>query len=122
MIRLHIVTEGETERQFVKQILTCHLADFGIYIVSRCALSSRDNRTNYEYRGGSLNYQQVKNDIENWMKEDSNSECRFSTMFDLYGLSHDFPGFQEAGKLEPYNLTIFLSTQLIFYYNQNGKR
>jgi hypothetical protein len=30
------------------------------------------------------------------MREDKNEDARFSTMFDLYGLPNDFPGFDES--------------------------
>ena len=31
-----------------------------------------------------------------WMLEDQNPDARFTTMFDLYGLPHDFPGYEES--------------------------
>ena len=35
-------------------------------------------------------------DIRRWLKEDRSSDARFSMMVDLYGLPHDFPGYDEA--------------------------
>ena len=38
-----------------------------------------------------------------WMKEDGHAECRFSTMFALYALPHDFPGYSDAAReIDPY--------------------
>lgn len=38
-----------------------------------------------------------------WMKEDQNMDAYFTTMFDLYALPEDFPGFAEAKKInDPY--------------------
>jgi len=103
MIRLHITAEGQTEQAFVKQVLTPHLAPFEVYADARCVLTSKDNRAAKEYRGGLLSYEKAKRDIQAWLKEDVNSECRFTTMFDLYALPDDFPGYAEAkGKTDPY--------------------
>jgi len=35
-------------------------------------------------------------DITTWIKEDSNNDVWFTTMFDLYALPDDFPGYAEA--------------------------
>ena len=102
MIRLHITAEGQTEKAFVDQVLTPHLAHFDVYTDVRCVLTSKDKRAAKEYRGGLISYQKAKADIETWMKEDANQECWFTSMFDLYALPEDFPGFDEAELLEPY--------------------
>ena len=41
-------------------------------------------------------YGKAKADLERWIKEDSNEDSWFSTMFDLYGLPNDFPNFDNA--------------------------
>lgn len=98
MIRLHVIAEGQTEQTFVGKVLAPHLAVSGIVSYARCVLTSKDKRAGREYRGGLINYQKAKSDILTWMKEDNNSECRFTSMFDLYALPDDFPGYSEAGK------------------------
>ena len=40
--------------------------------------------------------QQAKKDICLWLKEDRNPDAFFTTMFDLYALPSDFPGYEEA--------------------------
>lgn len=102
MIRLHITAEGQTEKAFVNKLLTPHLAHFGVYADARCVLTSKDRRAAREYRGGLVSYQKAKADIATWMKEDTNQECWFSSMFDLYALPDDFPGFRNAALLESY--------------------
>jgi len=48
-------------------------------------------------------YAKAKNDIVRWLKERPENTCRFTTMFDLYALPTDFPGFPEAQKkTDPY--------------------
>lgn len=96
MIRLHLTAEGQTEQAFSKTILTPHLAMFDVFVDARCVLTSKDKRAAKEYRGGLLSYEKAKKDIQTWMKEDKHTECRFTTMFDLYALPHDFPGHAES--------------------------
>lgn len=99
-IRLHVTAEGYTELNFVKKVLANHLGQFNIVADSRCVLTSRDKKLNYEYRGGLRRYDKVKNDIRNWLREDHASECRFTTMFDFYRLPSDFPGFDDAMRIQ----------------------
>jgi hypothetical protein len=103
MIRLHITAEGQTEQNFARKALAPHLAVYHIYVDARCVLTGKDNRTTKEYRGGLINYAKAKNDIQAWLKEDSGSDCRFTTMFDLYGLPNDFPRYADiSAKMYPY--------------------
>lgn len=97
-IRLHVTAEGQTEQEFVRKILAPHLGAFGVFADARCVLTSKDKRQRKEYRGGLVSYKKAKADILTWLKEDKAPECRFTTMFDLYALAEDFPGFDEAKK------------------------
>lgn len=96
MIRLHITAEGQTEQSFAGKVLAPHLAGFGVFVDARCVLTSRDKRKAREYRGSLLSYEKAEKDIRAWLKEDDHVECRFTTMFDLYALPDDFPGYAEA--------------------------
>lgn len=96
-IRLNITAEGQTEEQFVKNVLSTHLGNFNISTDVRRVLTSKDKRKSY--RGGLLSYVKAKNDIVTWLREDSNPEARFSTMFDLYALPNDFPSYEESMKI-----------------------
>ena len=93
-VRLHFVVEGQTERQFVQNILGPHLAGRSIWTDARCVETKRSRGR--KYSGGIPNYAKAKKDIELWMKEDQNSDARFTTMFDLYALPGDFPGYDDA--------------------------
>ncbi|GHS93208.1 hypothetical protein AGMMS50276_03000 [Synergistales bacterium] len=105
MIRLNITVEGQTEEEFVKQLLCPHLGAMGIFTSVRCVLTSEDKKNSTEYRGGFRQTEKayciVRQDILNWMKEDNNPECRFSTMFDLYALPKSFPE-PEISSSDPY--------------------
>lgn len=96
-IRLNITAEGQTEERFVKQTLSGYLGQFNISTDVRNVLTSKDK--NKCYRGGLISYVKAKKDILTWLKEDNNSEARFTTMFDLYALPEDFPKYNESKKI-----------------------
>ena len=103
IVRLHVTGEGQTEELFVRRVLTPHLASANVFVDARCVLTSKDNRKGKEYRGGLISYQKAKADLLDWMKEDNNPECKFSSMFDLYRLPDDFPAYGEAARQsDPY--------------------
>lgn len=90
-IILNILCEGQTEEKFVKDVLKPYLNGHGIVVKSRLLVTSRKK----DAFGGLFSYQQVKRDLELWMREVShrNSETHYyTTMLDLYALSNDFPG------------------------------
>ena len=100
-VRLHFIVEGQTEETFVNRTLRPHLANLSIWVRARCVMTSR--RRGVRHRGGIGNYSQAKRDINAWMMEDQNPDARFTTMFDLYGLPGDFPGFENAARMpDPY--------------------
>lgn len=105
-IRLHITVEGQTEERFVKEVLAPYLAEQEVWADARCVLTSKNNRFGVEYRGGwrrTSAYSTVKKDICSWMKEDRHPDVRFTTMFDLYALPGDFPGYAKASReTDPY--------------------
>jgi hypothetical protein len=91
-MRLYIVVEGPSEREFVDQTLKLHLAHRSIDVRPRVVQTNR--RLNK--RGGILNFEIVRRDIERLLREDANAGSRFTTMIDLYGLPADFPGRETA--------------------------
>jgi len=106
MIRLNMIVEGQTEQNFVNQILKEHLALFHIFISVRRVETGR--KRDRIYRGGMTTYLKAKRDIQRWLKEDKNQDVRFTTMFDLYRLPEDFPGFYEAGNINPQDRVKYL--------------
>lgn len=93
-IRLNFTVEGTTEETFVNQVLVPHLADSSVWACARRVLTKR--KQSRSFRGGMTTYVKAKNDIERWMKEDQNPYAFFTTMFDLYALPNDFPGYGDA--------------------------
>jgi len=91
-MRLYITTEGQTERKFAEEILGPHLANYNIEVKARVVLTNRK----LGKRGGILDYDKIRGDLQRLMLEDQNQEARFTTMIDLYALPNTFPGWTEA--------------------------
>lgn len=92
--RLHFIVEGQTEETFVNRVLIPQLATRSVWAKVRCVMTSR--KRGIKYRGGLDSYARAKRDIVLWMKEDQNDDAFFTTMFDLYALPNDFPGYESA--------------------------
>lgn len=108
MIRLHFVVEGQTEKAFVDTILAPYLAEYQIWADCRLV------HTNWKLqaKGGMTTYARAKKDILQWIKEDKNTDARFTTMFDLYALPNDFPKFVDAMKKpDKYECVSLLETE-----------
>ena len=100
-VRLHFIVEGQTEETFVNRVLRPHLAYLSIVTDVRCVETSRKNGV--KHSGGISNYELPKRDISNWMRGDRGADARFTTMFDLYGLPSEFPGYSDAALIaNPY--------------------
>lgn len=98
MRRLHVLAEGQTEEAFVNQVLAPHLAGFDVVSDVRCVTTGSDRRRrDIVYRGGMREYGKVQRDLKRWMAEDGTAA--FTTMFDLYALPRDFPGYPDASRM-----------------------
>jgi len=81
MARLLIHVEGQTEEDFVNEVLRMHLVAMGYHAVdARIVGNARLRRR----RGGIRPWPSVKRDITNHLKEDA--ACIATTMVDYYGL------------------------------------
>ena len=97
VVRINMIVEGDTEEAFVKQVLASYLSAKQIFPVARKVTTSRQRRV----RGGMTSYGRARNDIERWLKQDTSAHC--TTMFDLYGLPSDFPGYETGRRIpDPY--------------------
>lgn len=96
-IRLNCVVEGQTEETFVNLVLKPYLSGRGVWANARCVRTRRTQTA--VYRGGLGNYAVPKRDISSWLREDQNADVIFTTMFDLYALPTDFPGYGSARRI-----------------------
>lgn len=99
MVRLNLIVEGQTEREFVKLILVPYFGSLGLDCRPRLIETSRNKQKNIIYRGGCVEYTHLKNDLSRWFKQDNNKDAFFSTMIDLYKIPNSFPAFVKAKKI-----------------------
>src|SRR5262245_19682950 len=100
MIRLHVLAEGWTEKEYLESALVPHLGAFNVSADARCVEVSLTRprfiggrtESGRIRRGGLLDYRRARRDLLRWMKEDANLDAYFTTIFDLYALPDDFPG------------------------------
>lgn len=93
MIRINVITEGQSELRFVKNTLNQYFAGNPV-LDARCVLTSTNRQSNYEHRGGLTSYGKARRDIVNWLLSDK--EAYVSTMFDFFRLPGDFPQYHNA--------------------------
>ncbi|SPY35059.1 Uncharacterised protein [Porphyromonas cangingivalis] len=98
IVILHVLCEGQTEEQFARKVLKNHLQAFNIAVKQTVLLTNPKKGA----QGGILNYSnQVKRDLKLLFKQNSSSSNNYekhfyTTMFDLYALPKDFPGYEKA--------------------------
>jgi len=94
---LNVLCEGQTEERFVKKVLKPYLMNFGAIVKAQLLLTSKKKNV----RGGMINYERAKADLNLWNKQHISSTHEthyFTTMFDLFKLPRDFPGYEKALK------------------------
>ncbi len=94
MIRLNFVVEGQTEENFVNELIRDDLVGFDIQVAAHRITTSRG--AGRIHRGGFVSYAHLRRDIDIWRRQDDSNAARFSTMVDLYRLPGDFPGYRES--------------------------
>lgn len=100
---IHVLCEGQTEQGFVEEVLRPYLQDKGVTGVKSILITTNKKKN---ARGGMLTYKHAEMDMNllRQTKQDNDYERHiFTTMFDLYALPNDFPGFSEASTIhDPY--------------------
>ena len=100
MRRLLVHVEGQTEEDFVKEILAPHLLGRGYSLVAARLMGSARGR---DRRGGIKSWPAARRDIVHHLREDP--RCVATAMVDYYGMPQDgqtaWPGRAVAGTREP---------------------
>lgn len=97
MRRLDIIVEGQSEREFVSQVLAPYLERRGVikaYDVSPIVV-----RTTPAHRGGVSKYQHLKNDIQRSLSS-SNHELVVSMMIDYFRMPANVPAPANLREME----------------------
>lgn len=93
MKQILILVEGQTEEQFVKNILNPYLNNLGIHL-SPTIINTKIVKGSRNFKGGISSYDQVKRDIVRLVKSNS---LKVTTFIDYYGLPENFPGISPTG-------------------------
>jgi hypothetical protein len=86
MIRVHVICEGPTEEDFVRQVLLEPFIGRGIQLLPSCI-------GRIGHKGGRVNLDRLEFDVNNRFRD---RHCYCTTLFDFYGLPAKFPGKAEA--------------------------
>lgn len=117
---IHVLCEGQTEQGFVEEVLRPYLQEHGITGVKSILITTNKKKN---IRGGMLTYKHAERDIclLQQTKQDNDYECHvFTTMFDLYALPDDFPGYAEASTISnPYERIVFLEKTFMDVIGKN---
>lgn len=118
-IILNVLCEGTTEERFAQKVLKQ-------YLKSKVIVKTQILATNVkkDIRGGMISYEQVKRDLQLWIKgcKRNNYETHYyTTMFDLYALPKDFPGYADADKIfDCYNRVQLLESEFAKDFSTHG--
>jgi hypothetical protein len=88
MKRVCVVCEGQTEEEFVSQVLAPAFVHLNPNLIPEMISTSPG------HRGGALVFGRVKRHLNNTLRQPS--QPIVTTMFDLYRLNSEFPGFANA--------------------------
>ncbi|MDR2446200.1 MAG: DUF4276 family protein [Treponema sp.] len=102
-VRVHIVTEGQTETNFVKKILAPYFLSRNMTLIPYTVVTKNDKKAGRQYKGGMSCSSKAKNDIVRCLiyTRKNPSGVYVSTMFDFYRLPLDFPSWRWLGSRRP---------------------
>lgn len=89
MKRLYIIVEGQTEQEFVKDLIAPYFRNLGFYDVRPFLI-----RTSRTGRGGFVNYVHLKNDIIRLLKQET--EIIITTLVDFFRMPTNIPKYDEC--------------------------
>lgn len=119
MKKVFVVTEGRSETNFVKRVLVPYFITFDKNLIPVNVITKKDDRTGRIFKGGLSCFNLADKTIKPTLKMAAKTPNTFvTTMFDLYGLPKDTPGFKEANqKTNPYEKVAYIETALQNFEN-----
>lgn len=97
--RVYVVTEGQSETNFVNRILAPYFLNFEKILIPTTVLTKADEQKGRMHKGGISNYEKARSTITKDLAYTKQSEVFVTTMFDFYALPSDTPGFMDAQKI-----------------------
>lgn len=88
MIEVTVITEGQTEEGFIKQVIAPSVRHLNIFVKPQTLRTSKDSC------GGAVTYDRFKYNARNTLRQ--KPDGILTTFIDLYALDTDFPRFAEA--------------------------
>lgn len=89
MRAIYIIAEGQTEEEFINEILRPYLNRFEIYDVRAILME-----TSPGYKGGDVSYPRFKYNVELLLKQET--DVIVTSLIDYYKLDTGFPNFNES--------------------------
>ena len=103
MKKIFVVTEGQSETNFVNRVMAPYFANRCV-LIPNTVITKTDSKHGKTYKGGVTNYDQIRNTLLKTLASSSkNKDSYVTTMFDFYRLPTDVPGVADVGKVNnPY--------------------
>ncbi len=113
MNRIYVVTEGQSETNFVNKVMVPYFADRCI-LIPNTVVTKTDSRRGKIYKGGVANYAQIRNTLLRTLADASKREGSYvTTMLDFFRLPADVPGVLDAQKVQdPYGKVEFVEREI----------
>ena len=99
MRRILISVEGQTEETFVREVLARHLWRHEVDPMP-VLISTKIVKSGPSFKGGLTSYERTKKEILRLLRD--TDAAAVTTMYDLYGLPQDFPGYQSRPARDGY--------------------
>lgn len=116
---LHILCEGKSELVFASYVLSPYLIMKEIQVIPQALITNK--RLNA--KGGMISFSHAMRDLENMMRQFNDGEKNrrlFTTMFDLYALPNDFPGYEQSLRYKDYGQVEILERGFSAFVNKQN--
>lgn len=122
MKKIFVVTEGQSETNFVNRVMVPYFADRCI-LIPNTVITKMDSKHGKAYKGGVANYDQIRNTLLKTLAGASKNKGSYvTTMFDFYRLPTDVPGAVAAGKVaDPYEKVTLIEKEIKTAERYDGK-
>lgn len=114
MKKIFVVTEGQSETNFVNRVMAPYFAGRCI-LIPNTIVTKADNRRGKIYKGGVTNYAQIRNTLLKTLGCSAKSNDSYvTTMLDFYRLPADVPGVADAEKVnDPYEKVNLIENEIL---------
>lgn len=121
MKKIFVVTEGQSETNFVNKVMVPYFAGRCI-LIPITVVTKIDVRIGKMYKGGVANYNQIRKTLLKTLALASKSgNAHVTTMFDFYGLPTDVPGVADALKVnDPYEKVALIEGEILKMEGYDG--